>query len=227
MSASKSEQVLSALKALLETVPNASVERNGVLPEKIPDGGLIILRDGDPGEPEQTLGGFGNTYYRHEVEIEVCIETRHIKAALRTMTAGAKLCDIESGIRGLLRRFGLKIAPVSKRKFEARIAELGTADCAEAVDAEIAPVGSSRPFGRSDRRRTSCFVVEAGQTQQLLAHAAQGLEVHALLLEKTDEILPTNLPVSPAQRVAGGARPVDAVATGLFVIDETAVLQLL
>jgi hypothetical protein len=28
------------------------------LPEKIPDGGLIILRDGDPGEPETLLSRF-------------------------------------------------------------------------------------------------------------------------------------------------------------------------
>jgi hypothetical protein len=66
--------VLDALKALLETIPDALVERNSVLPEKIPDGGLIILRDGDPGEPEQALGGFGSTYYQHAVEIEVYVE---------------------------------------------------------------------------------------------------------------------------------------------------------
>ncbi len=45
-----------------------------MLPEKVPDGGLIILRDGDPGEPEQALGGFGSTYYQHSVEIEVYVE---------------------------------------------------------------------------------------------------------------------------------------------------------
>jgi hypothetical protein len=39
-----------------------------------PDGRLIILRDGDPGEPEQALGGFGNAYYQHAVEIEVYLE---------------------------------------------------------------------------------------------------------------------------------------------------------
>jgi hypothetical protein len=71
---SKAEQVLDALKALLETVPDAVVERNSVLPEKIPDGGLIIVRDGDPGEPEQALGGFGSTYYQHAVEVEVYVE---------------------------------------------------------------------------------------------------------------------------------------------------------
>jgi len=74
MPTSKPEQVLDALKALLGTVPGAVVERNSVLPEKVPAGGLIILRDGDPGEPEQALGGFGSTYYQHVVEIEVYLE---------------------------------------------------------------------------------------------------------------------------------------------------------
>ena len=74
MPASKAEQVLEAMKAVLETVPGAVVERNSVLPEKIPADGLIILRDGDPGEPEQALGGFGSTYYQHAVEIEVYLD---------------------------------------------------------------------------------------------------------------------------------------------------------
>jgi hypothetical protein len=58
MPASKAEQVLAAIKALLDTVPDAVVERDSALPEKVPAGGLIILRDGDPGGPEQALGGF-------------------------------------------------------------------------------------------------------------------------------------------------------------------------
>jgi hypothetical protein len=74
MPASKAKQVLEAIKALLETVPDTVVERNSALPEKIPAGGLIILRDGDPGEPEQALGGFANVYYQHAVEIEVYVE---------------------------------------------------------------------------------------------------------------------------------------------------------
>jgi len=74
MPASKAEQVLEALKTLLETVPGTTIDRNSVLPEKIPAGGLIIVRDGDPGEPEQALGGFGSTYYQHAVEIEVYVE---------------------------------------------------------------------------------------------------------------------------------------------------------
>ena len=74
MPASKAEQVLEAMKALLEMVPGAVVERNSVLPEKVPAGGLIILRDGDPGELEQALGGFGSVYYQHAVQIEVYVE---------------------------------------------------------------------------------------------------------------------------------------------------------
>lgn len=74
MPTSKTEQVLAAIKALLGTVSGATVERNSALPEKIPAGGLIILRDGDPGGPEQALGGFGDTYYQHDVEIEAYVE---------------------------------------------------------------------------------------------------------------------------------------------------------
>lgn len=96
----------------------------------------------------------------------VCIETRHVRAALKAMTVKtdkndargmaqlmrmgwfrpvhvkapivqeiravltarkllvAKLRDVESSIRGILRGFGLKVGPVSKGKFEARIREL-------------------------------------------------------------------------------------------------------
>ena len=74
MAASKAERVLEALRVLFATVPGAVVERNSALPEKVPPGGLIVLRDGDPGEPEQALGGFGNAYYRHAVEVELYIE---------------------------------------------------------------------------------------------------------------------------------------------------------
>ena len=94
MPASKAEQVLDALKALLEEVPDAVVERNSVLPEKIPDGGLLILRDGDPGEPEQALGGFGSTYYQHAVEVYV----EEGDAAARDATFDALLQEIGTAL---------------------------------------------------------------------------------------------------------------------------------
>lgn len=49
------ETILQALLAALQTVPNATVLRGAILPERIPTGGLLILRDGDPGTPEVTL----------------------------------------------------------------------------------------------------------------------------------------------------------------------------
>jgi hypothetical protein len=79
MPVSNAEQILNALKALFETLPDAVVERNSVLPEKIPDGGLIVMRDGDPGEPEQALGGFGSTCYQHAVEVEVYVEEGDVR----------------------------------------------------------------------------------------------------------------------------------------------------
>jgi hypothetical protein len=96
MPASKAEQVLDALKALLETFPDAVVERNSVVPEQIPDGGLIIMRDGDPGEPEQALGGFGNAYYQHAVEIEVYVEEGD--AAARDAACDALLQQIGAAL---------------------------------------------------------------------------------------------------------------------------------
>ena len=56
------------------TVPGAKIERNSAVPEKIPAGRMIVLRDGDPGEPDTALGGFGGVYYSHDVEIEIYVE---------------------------------------------------------------------------------------------------------------------------------------------------------
>lgn len=46
--------ILFALHARLSALP-ASTLRSEVLPERLPAGGLLILRDGEPGEPEVTL----------------------------------------------------------------------------------------------------------------------------------------------------------------------------
>ena len=77
---SNTERILTALADRLRTVPKARVERNTAVPEKIPAGGLIVLRDGDPGEPEQTLGGVGGVYYAHAVEIEIYIDASEAAA---------------------------------------------------------------------------------------------------------------------------------------------------
>jgi hypothetical protein len=44
-----------------------------VLPERIPPAGLIILRDGQPGEPEVTLSPL-RYHYQHRAELEVVVQ---------------------------------------------------------------------------------------------------------------------------------------------------------
>ena len=110
--ASKIEQVLIALTDRLRAVPKAKVERNTAVPEKIPAGGLIVLRDGDPGEPEQTLGGVGGVYYAHAVEIEVYVEAasaskRDAAFDVLVQRIGAVL-DADSTLGGL--SFGMTTA---------------------------------------------------------------------------------------------------------------------
>ena len=54
------ETVLAALHARLQPLA-APTLRDEVLPERIPTAGLIILRDGQPGEPEVGLAGAGRS----------------------------------------------------------------------------------------------------------------------------------------------------------------------
>lgn len=68
---SKREQVIEAIKNLVATaLPNAEVKRNLDKPERIPPGGLVIVRDGDPGEPEVLLSPLVYVY-EHRVPIEI------------------------------------------------------------------------------------------------------------------------------------------------------------
>ena len=69
---SKREQVLAALFERLQGVPGATVRRNEALPVIVTAGGLIILRDGDPGEPDVTLNP-RTEYYTHRAEIEAFV----------------------------------------------------------------------------------------------------------------------------------------------------------
>jgi hypothetical protein len=67
------EQILWALLARLETVPGATVKREAPLLETVHAGGLIILRDGDPGDPEVMLSPV--TYlWEHQTEIEIILQ---------------------------------------------------------------------------------------------------------------------------------------------------------
>ena len=66
------DAILAALHARL--LPLAALTlRDEVLPERIPAAGLIILRDGQPGEPEVTLSPL-RYHYQHRAEPEVVVE---------------------------------------------------------------------------------------------------------------------------------------------------------
>ncbi len=67
------ETILQALLAALQTVPGATVLRGAILPERISAGGLLILRDGDPGTPEVTLSP-PQYHYEHRAEVEVIVQ---------------------------------------------------------------------------------------------------------------------------------------------------------
>lgn len=70
---SKREQVLNALLARLSALPDVEVKRNAMLPVKIPDNGLVVLRDGDIGEPDILLSPACYVFH-HKAEIEVLIQ---------------------------------------------------------------------------------------------------------------------------------------------------------
>ena len=71
---SKREQALAGLFLCLQNGMNGvAVLRNEPLPTKIPASGLLILRDGDAGEPEITLSPT-RYHYAHVAELEVLVQ---------------------------------------------------------------------------------------------------------------------------------------------------------
>ena len=66
------ETILAALHARLLTLP-ATALRGEMLPERVPAEGLLILRDGEPGEPEVTLSPL-RYHYQHRAEIEAIVQ---------------------------------------------------------------------------------------------------------------------------------------------------------
>jgi len=72
------ENVLSTLLERLQSVAALTL-RDEVLPERIPVAGLIILRDGQPGEPEVTLSPL-RYHYQHRAELEVVVQASNSRA---------------------------------------------------------------------------------------------------------------------------------------------------
>ena len=66
------ETILAALHLRLQPLA-ALVLRDDIMPERIPAAGLIILRDGQPGEPDVTLSPL-RYHYQHRAELEVVLQ---------------------------------------------------------------------------------------------------------------------------------------------------------
>lgn len=81
------ETILQALHAALQT-QRAPVLRGEVLPERVPVAGLLILRDGDPGEPAVTLSPL-LYHYQHRPELEAVVQVSAGRdATLDALVAG-------------------------------------------------------------------------------------------------------------------------------------------
>jgi hypothetical protein len=75
------ETILTALADLLRTTPHVPVLRGEVLPERIPLGGLMILRDGTPGEPDVTLSPL-TYHFQHRAELKIIVQSASSRDAL-------------------------------------------------------------------------------------------------------------------------------------------------
>ena len=77
--------ILAALHTRLLALP-ANALRGEVLPERVPAEGLLILRDGEPGEPEVTLSPLAY-HYQHRAEIEAVVQGTDRDVAFDALTA--------------------------------------------------------------------------------------------------------------------------------------------
>ncbi|RDD69932.1 acyl-CoA transferase [Paracoccus versutus] len=79
------ETILAALYARLSALV-ATALRGEVLPERVPAAGLLILRDGEPGEPEVTLSPL-TYHYQHRAELEAVVQGANRDTGFDTLCA--------------------------------------------------------------------------------------------------------------------------------------------
>ena len=79
------ETILTALHARLSALP-ATALRGEVAARRVPTAGLLILRDGEPGEPAVTMSPL-RYHYQHRAEIEAVVQGTGRDAAFDALTA--------------------------------------------------------------------------------------------------------------------------------------------
>ncbi len=73
MTSTREYAIVTLFGQLRCALPDITILRNVVVPTTIPSEGLIILRDGDMGEPSMILSPPRYTYH-HQVELEVIVQ---------------------------------------------------------------------------------------------------------------------------------------------------------
>lgn len=72
--ASKREQIIEAVVTMIAgALPGVKVVRNADKPERIPASGLVVVRDGEAGEPEDVTLSPLTYHYAHRVGVEIAI----------------------------------------------------------------------------------------------------------------------------------------------------------
>lgn len=140
----KREAVLVALFDLLAESLDAKVLRNEVLPERVPPTGLVILRDGDPGEPDALLSPL-TWLWEHRAVAEVF--TAGSTAAERSSRMDAVLSEIGAAVSVDRTLGGLCDWVQPQAPAIEEIAEEGVAPICAASVPIVLVYGSSDPLG--------------------------------------------------------------------------------
>ena len=83
------ETILQALLAALQTMLAATVLREEVLPERLPAGGLVILRDGDPGTPNLSLPYLAAAQAQKHVTLNEALSLIDVLVQMAVVAIGA------------------------------------------------------------------------------------------------------------------------------------------
>ena len=167
------EQILSALLARLETVPNAMAKREAPLPETVPAGGLIILRDGDPGDPEVVLSPV--TYLWEPMSDLTTYISLNVKG-----DAAHKVAGLEQGFQRLSTRGEAHMGALSRSMGVAGRAVDGLANRYTALLSGAAGVGAGKMVGDLNTEMMKLKLNAGASSETMDAFKARMFEVARL-----------------------------------------------
>lgn len=97
---SKREQAIIALASALRSKNTFDVQRNTSIPTSAISNGLVVIRDGDSGQPEVTMSPT-EYHYEHEIQIEVFAVGQDLDLALDQLLGEIADCvEMDSTLGG-------------------------------------------------------------------------------------------------------------------------------